>query len=53
VTTDRGGPVNLFQLRDTDDPALLDEWMASWEDLTEFEVYPVLSSAEAAMQALD
>lgn len=42
-----------FQLMETDDPALLDEWMAQWSDLTEFEVYPVLSSAEAAMRALD
>ena len=29
---------------------LLDEWMAGWSDLMEFEVYPVLSSAE--VQAL-
>jgi hypothetical protein len=42
-----------FQLLETDDPSLLDEWMALWSDLTEFEVYPVLSSAEAAMRALD
>ena len=42
-----------FQLMETDDPGLLDEWMAQWSDLTEFEVYPVLSSAEAAMRALD
>ena len=37
-----------FQLMETDDPALLDEWIASWRDLTEFEVYPVISSKEAA-----
>lgn len=37
-----------FQLMETDDPALLDEWMARWDDLTEFEVYPVLTSAQAA-----
>jgi Protein of unknown function (DUF3303) len=42
-----------FQLMEADDPALFDEWIARWEDLTEFEVYPVLSSAEAAMRALD
>ena len=42
-----------FQLMETDDPSLLDEWMALWSDLTEFEVYPVLSSAEAALRALD
>jgi Protein of unknown function (DUF3303) len=42
-----------FQLMETDEPLLLDEWMALWSDLTEFEVYPVLSSAEAALRALD
>ena len=42
-----------FQLMETDDPSLLDDWMALWSDLTEFEVYPVLSSAEAALRALD
>jgi hypothetical protein len=42
-----------FQLMETDDPALFDEWFARWSDLTEFELYPVLSTAEAAMRALD
>ena len=37
-----------FQLMETDDPLLLDEWMEHWTDLVEFEVYPVVSSAEAA-----
>jgi Protein of unknown function (DUF3303) len=37
-----------FQLMETDDRALLDRWMASWEDLVDFEVYPVISSQEAA-----
>ena len=40
-----------FQLMDTDDPALFDEWTARWSDLAEFEVVPVLSSDEAAAQA--
>jgi hypothetical protein len=42
--------VNLercFQLM-TGDRTRLDEWMANWSDLVEFEVYPVLTSAEAA-----
>jgi hypothetical protein len=30
------------------DRALLDQWMAAWQDLVEFEVLPVISSAEAA-----
>jgi hypothetical protein len=37
---------------ETDDPALLDEWMANWNDLVEFEVFPVLPSAEAAAKIL-
>ena len=37
-----------FQLMETGDPALFDEWIARWDDLAEFEVVPVLSSAEAA-----
>ena len=36
-----------FQLMECDDPALLDEWMACWRDLVEFEVTPVITSAEA------
>lgn len=42
-----------FQLMETDDPALFDEWIERWADLVAFEVVPVLSSAEAAMRALD
>ena len=42
-----------FQLMETDDPSILDDWMALWSDLTEFEVYPVLRSSEAALRALD
>jgi hypothetical protein len=37
-----------FQLMETDDRLLLDEWMEYWSDLVEFEVYAVVSSAEAA-----
>ena len=37
-----------FQLMETSDPELLDQWIASWRDLAEFEVYPVISSKEAA-----
>ena len=41
-----------FQLMETDDPALLDEWTARWRDLAEFEVVPVLRSAEASARVL-
>ena len=37
-----------FQLMETDDPALFDRWIEHWADLGDFEVVPVLSSAEAA-----
>ena len=37
-----------FQLMRADAPALFDDWTARWSDLAEFEVVPVLGSAEAA-----
>lgn len=37
-----------FQLMETSDPKLIDEWIARWKDVAEFEVYPVISSKEAA-----
>ena len=37
-----------FQIMECDDPALLKQWMTFWEDLTEFDVVPVVTSAEAA-----
>jgi hypothetical protein len=40
-----------FQLMEAEDPALFDEWIANWSDLGEFEVVPVIGSAEAAERA--
>jgi len=37
-----------YQLMETDNRLLLDEWMANWSDLVDFEVYPVITSKEAA-----
>ena len=37
-----------FQIMETGDRKLLDEWLANWSDLVDFEVYPVISSEEAA-----
>jgi hypothetical protein len=37
-----------FQLMETEAPSLFDEWIANWDDLVEFEIVPVISSAEAA-----
>jgi hypothetical protein len=36
-----------FQVMQCPDRALLDEWMAKWSDLVDFEVVPVMTSAEA------
>jgi hypothetical protein len=41
-----------FQLMETDDSSLFDEWIANWSDIGEFEVVPVIGSAEAAERAL-
>jgi len=30
-----------------EDRRLLDQWMANWDDITDFEVVPVITSAEA------
>jgi Domain of unknown function (DUF3303) len=37
-----------YQVMETDDQALLDQWMADWSDIVEFEVHPVMTSSEAA-----
>jgi hypothetical protein len=36
-----------YQLMETGDPKLLDDWMSRWSDLMDFEVYPVMTSKEA------
>jgi len=37
-----------FQIMESPNRALLDEWLAHWTDLVDFEVLPVVTSAEAA-----
>ena len=37
-----------YQLMETADRALLEDWMRNWTDLVEFEVHPVMTSQEAA-----
>lgn len=37
-----------FQLMETSDRELIDEWIAHWSDIVEFEVIPVITSAEAS-----
>jgi hypothetical protein len=41
-----------FQVMETDDPKLLEEWADRWRDLMDFEFVPVLTSAEARARAL-
>ena len=41
---------HCYQVMETEDPALLEAWMANWRDLVDFEVHPVVTSAEAAAQ---
>jgi hypothetical protein len=45
VTEDFG---HCYQIMECDDPALLHQWIAQWQDLVEFEVIPVRTSAAAA-----
>ena len=37
-----------FQLMECDSIALLQPWIDAWSDLTDFEVVPVIETAEAA-----
>ena len=37
-----------YQVMETEDRRLLDEWLANWSDIVEFEVHPVITSTEAA-----
>jgi Protein of unknown function (DUF3303) len=48
---DDGNLDTCFQLMDTDDPQLLDEWRRHWDDLVSFEIRPVITSAEAAARS--
>ena len=37
-----------FQLMEADNVEYINEWIANWNDIVDFEVYPVITSAEAA-----
>ena len=36
-----------FQIMESENPELLEQWMGQWKDLVDFEVMPVMTSAEA------
>jgi Protein of unknown function (DUF3303) len=42
-----------FQLMETSDIDCLNKWLANWSDIVEFEIYPVISSREAAERVLN
>ncbi len=42
-----------FQLMETDDERLIGEWIANWSDIVEFEIFPVMTSKEAADKIAD
>jgi len=37
-----------FQIMEAGERALLDRWIENWRDIVDFDVFPVLSSKEAA-----
>jgi hypothetical protein len=45
------GMDRCFQLMETSDPALFDAWTGHRSDLVSFEIYPLITSAEAAARA--
>ncbi len=42
-----------YQVMESANRGLLEEWMSHWSDLMEFEVFPVLSSAEVQAMVAD
>ena len=40
--------LTCYQVMETADRALLEEWMSHWSDLVDFEVHPIVTSKEAA-----
>ena len=42
-----------FQVMETTDRKLLDQWIANWSDIVDFEVYPVVTSKDAAARIAD
>ncbi|HET7584310.1 MAG TPA: DUF3303 family protein [Gemmatimonadaceae bacterium] len=41
-----------YQVMECDDRELIDQWTAAWADLVEFDVIPVIPSADAAARVL-
>lgn len=43
---DDGAYTTCFQLMECDDPSLFQTWIEAWQDLADFEIHPVIDSAE-------
>ena len=43
-----GNLQRCYQVMECDDPHLLEQWIDQWKDLVDFEIIPVVTSAEAA-----
>jgi len=41
-----------YQVMECEDRRLLDDWLAAWSDLVQFEVQPVITSADAVTRVL-
>lgn len=39
---------HCYQVMEADDERLIREWISHWDDIVDFEVIPVVTSAEAA-----
>lgn len=39
---------SCFQIMETEDRKLLDQWIGNWSDIVDFEIIPVMISKEAA-----
>jgi hypothetical protein len=42
-----------YQLMEAERRDVLDEWIRNWKDLVDFEVVPIVTSAEACKRVLD
>ena len=40
-----------YEVAEAADRSLIDEWISHWDDISDFEVMPVLTSAQAAERA--
>jgi len=49
VTTDL---TRCYQVMECEDSALLEIWLDAWRDIVDFEVHPVITSADAAARVL-